>query len=263
MATGGADEAVTQRALRITDIAEEPLEYLIPISGFADTPLVSVEKAVESLTDILPHIQSYVYVAKQRCKNPADDLSPDESASIMLYTMPMGHDDKCLYNVLNKTLRDKDRQEKLKPWHSYIRLFLNALLRLKPVQKTVYRAVKLDLSKKYTRGDVTVWWGFSSCTTNIEVLNTNMFLGEKDARTMFLVECQNLRDIRNHSYLPEEDEMLLLPATEFRIQGVLQQDDLHIVHLEEIPSKLPLLEPIKIIIPASVALSTGNRITVD
>jgi len=262
MATGGADEAVS-RVKRITDIAEEPLEYLIPISGFADTPLVSLDKAVESLTDILPHIQSYVYVAKQRCKNPTDDLSPDESASIMLYTMPMGHDDKCLYNVLNKTLRDKDRQEKLKPWHSYIRLFLNALLRLKPIEKTVYRGVKLDLSKKYTRGDVTVWWGFSSCTTTIEVLKTNMFLGEKYARTMFHVECQNLRDIRKHSYLPKEDEMLLLPATEFKVQGVLRQGDLHIIQLKEIPSKLPLLEPIKIIILANIALSTGNRIAVD
>ena len=56
MATESEDEAVSQCALRITDVVQEPLEYIIPISGFADTPLVSVEKAVESLIDILPNI---------------------------------------------------------------------------------------------------------------------------------------------------------------------------------------------------------------
>ena len=90
-----------------------------------------------------------------------------------------------------------------------------------------------------------------------------MFLGAKGARTMFHIDCQNLRDIRKHSYLPREHELLLLPATEFRVQGVLRQGDLHIVQLKEIPSNYPLLQPIEIIIPASVASSTGNHIAID
>ena len=50
-------------------------------------PIVSLEEAVAELLPILPDVQSHAYVAKQRCKKPADDLTRDESASIMLYTM--------------------------------------------------------------------------------------------------------------------------------------------------------------------------------
>ncbi|CAF5131503.1 unnamed protein product, partial [Rotaria sp. Silwood1] len=108
MATSG-EEAIAQRILRLTDIAQEPLEFLSPISGYEEMPLVSLEETVEKLVHILPTVQSYAYVAKQRCKNPADGLTQDESASIMLYTMGWEPLDKCLYVVLNATLRTANR----------------------------------------------------------------------------------------------------------------------------------------------------------
>ncbi|CAF1525845.1 unnamed protein product, partial [Rotaria sordida] len=55
-----------QRILRLTDIAQEPLEFLSPTSGYEEMPLVSLEEAVEKLIDILPTVQSHAYVAKQR-----------------------------------------------------------------------------------------------------------------------------------------------------------------------------------------------------
>ncbi len=113
MAEGG--EAIKQRVLRFTDVAQEPLEFLSPIGGYEDMPLVSLEKAVEKLVHLLPAVQSHAYIAKQRCKKPADGLSQDESASIMLYTMQWEPLNKCLYVAFNATLRSKDR-EKLKPW---------------------------------------------------------------------------------------------------------------------------------------------------
>jgi len=45
---------------------------LMPIGGYENTPLIT----------ILPAIQSHAYIAKERCKKPADGLTPDESASI-------------------------------------------------------------------------------------------------------------------------------------------------------------------------------------
>ncbi|CAF4402868.1 unnamed protein product [Rotaria sp. Silwood2] len=127
MATGGGEETTAQRILRITDIAQEPLEFIAPIGGFEEMPLVPLEIAVEPLVPILPTVQSHAYVAKQRCKNPADELTQDESASIMLYSMGWKPLDKYLYFVLNSTLRSSDRQEKLEPWYLFLRLFLNAL----------------------------------------------------------------------------------------------------------------------------------------
>ncbi len=86
MATGGGnDEATTQRILRLTDITGEPLKFLAPIGGYEKMPLVSLEEAVKDLVPILPTVQSHAYIAKQNCEKPADGLSQDESASIMLY----------------------------------------------------------------------------------------------------------------------------------------------------------------------------------
>ncbi|CAF3332213.1 unnamed protein product, partial [Rotaria sp. Silwood2] len=141
MATGGGEDATAQRILRITDIDLKPLEYLAPISGYAEEPLVSLEQAVEPLVPILPEVQSHAYVAKKRCEKPADGLTPDESASIMLYTMGWMPLEKCLYSVLNNTLRATDRQQKLIPWYLYLRLFLNALFRLPLLSTHVYRGV--------------------------------------------------------------------------------------------------------------------------
>jgi hypothetical protein len=237
------DEAITQQILRLTDVAQEPLEFLSPISGYEEMPLVSLEEAVEELVHLLPAVQSHAYIAKQRCKEPADGLSPDESASIMLYTMGWYPHDKCLYAVLNATLRCADRG-KLKPWFLYLRLFIGALNRLPPRRDIVYRGVKLDLSKKYIKGETVIWWSFSSCTTGVNVLQSELFLGKKDTRTMFTIKCKSARDIQKHSYYPAEDEVLLLAATQFKVAGCLDQGDLHIIQLEEIQLPFSLLQPV-------------------
>jgi hypothetical protein len=107
LAISGREE-VEQRILRISDIVEEPHEMLLPISGYDEVPLVSLEEAIKPLISLLPKIRDYAHVAKQRCKKPADNLTPDESASIMLYTMEWEPVDQCLCIVLNATLRSKD-----------------------------------------------------------------------------------------------------------------------------------------------------------
>lgn len=67
------------------------------------------------------------YVAKMRCQNPpADDLSLDESASIMLYTMDWEPQDECLYFVLNANLRSENRK-KLVPWFCFFEITLDCI----------------------------------------------------------------------------------------------------------------------------------------
>ncbi|CAF1292705.1 unnamed protein product [Rotaria sordida] len=248
MATGGGEEAIAQHILRITDIAQEPLEFIAPIGGYEEMPLVSLEKAVEPLVPILPAVQSHAYVAKQICENPADGLTQDESASIMLYTMGWKPLDKCLYFVLNDTLRSPDRQQKLESWYLFLRLFLNALYRLPSLHKTAYRGVKLDLSKRYVEGKTIVWWGFSSCTTVVGVLKSEQFLGTTGTRTMFTLQCQSARDIRKHSYYTAEDEVLLMAGTQFKVIGCLNQGDLHIIQMEETRPPFPLMQLVPVII---------------
>ncbi|CAF3387984.1 unnamed protein product, partial [Rotaria sp. Silwood2] len=95
---------------RFSDVAEEPCIMLAPIEGFNIQPLVALEKATEPLHNIVPRLQTFVHVAKQRAKHPADGLSVDESASIALYTMEWEPHTESLYYILNQTLRNEDRK---------------------------------------------------------------------------------------------------------------------------------------------------------
>lgn len=241
------EEAIAQHVLRITDVTQESLEILAPIGGYATAPLVSLEEAVESLVSILPDVRSYAYVAKLRCESPTDGLTQDESAAIMLYTMGWKPLDKCLYYVLNNTLRAKDREQKLELWYLYLRLFLNALHRLPIISMVAYRGVKLNLSDRYVKGRTIIWWGFSSCTTSIGVLQSELFMGKTGRRTMFTLQCRSARDIRKHSFYTTENEVLLLAATQFKVTSCLDQGDLHIVQLEEIIPPAPLLQLVAVV----------------
>ena len=247
---GISESKVDAHRVRFIDVAEEPLKIYTPIGGYQNVPLVSLKEAVKDLEPILPNIQSYAYIAILRCEKPADELSTDESASIMLYTMEWEPLNECLYVVLNTTLRlsQTERDKKLKFWYPYLRLFLNALSRLPPLPKVIYRGVKLDLSKKYNTGQTMVWWGFSSCSTSIEFLESSEFLGKTGTRTRFDIECKTARDIREHSEFPGENELLLLAATQFKVTSCLNQGDLHIIRLKEIIPPHPLLIPVPIII---------------
>ncbi|CAF2166814.1 unnamed protein product, partial [Rotaria magnacalcarata] len=237
------EESAAQRMQRISDITDEALRFIAHISGCEKMPLVSLEEAVEPLVSILPDVRRCVYVAKTRCENPADGLTQDESASIMLYTMEWESVDESLYRVLNKILRSEDRRRQLKPWHLFLRLFLNALFRLPLLSTTVYRGVLSDLSRQYREGETIVWWGFSDCTTSVGVLQSELCLGMTGHRTMFAIKCHSARDIHKHSTYPDENAVLLMAGTQFRVISYLYQGDLHIIQLEETIPPLPLVQP--------------------
>ncbi|CAF3922885.1 unnamed protein product [Rotaria sp. Silwood1] len=163
---------------RIQDVLYESNSILLPIEGYQNEPLVSLEKAVEPLVTIFDQetLQRNVWVAKNRCKEPADGLSQDESASIMLYTFEWNTKENSLYFILNQTLRMEDRQ-KLKPWFLYLKLFITALSRLPSIVDTVYRGVKTDLTGQYELNTNSIWWGVSSCTDNMDILQSEQFCG--------------------------------------------------------------------------------------
>ncbi|CAF1279867.1 unnamed protein product [Adineta steineri] len=230
---------------RVSDIVKEPQKMLMPIEGYEETPIIPLEEAVAPLVSILPKVQNYVYVAKQRCESiPADDLTQNESASIMLYSMEWEPHEQCLYFTLNTTLRTEDRK-KLKPWFSYLKLILTALEKLPSTRCNVYRGVNLDLSKQYTEGKEFVWWGFSSCTTSMGVLENEQFLGKTGERTMFTIECDSGKDISRHSYFQSEQEVLLLAARQFIVVSCLRPaPGLHMIQLKEIKPPITLLQPV-------------------
>jgi hypothetical protein len=215
---------------------------LEPIEGFEEMPLVSLEEAVEPLIKDVSDIKRQVENAKEKSKSPADGLTVDESASIRLYTMGWEPSNHCLYAVLNKTLRDANRNH-LKKWFLYLKLVISSLRKIPSKPCELFRGVKLDLSQVHPKGHETVWWAFSSCTDSLEVLEKPTFLGKTGVRTLFQIKCYSAKDIRQHSSYPKENELVLLPATMFKIiRNFDAGHGLHIIHLEETKPEDPLID---------------------
>jgi hypothetical protein len=218
---------------------------------------VSLEEAVEPLSSIVSDIKRKAFVAKQSFKQLNDGLTADESASIRLYTMGWPPQEKCLYFSLNKCLRDKQR-ENLKPWFLFLKLFLTALEKLPTLTCVVFRGVKMNLVDRYPPGSTCIWWGFSSCTTNVEALQLEKFLGQTGDRTLFVIECQSGKNIRQHSYYECENEILLPPGRQLLVVGCLNLGNgLHLVQLKETEPSIVLIEPV--FVEKKMFLPTGSN----
>lgn len=225
---------------RFDDFSDEPLQMLNPIKGFEKKPLVSLKDSVRPITYLFNSIEQYIWISKENCKYPADGLTQDESASIHLYTMEF-QPGPSLYRVLNRTLRSRDRGA-LTPWFLYLRLFLTALNKLPSHSCKVWRGMRgVDIVSRYKQGESFVWWGVSSTTESLGVIESQNFLGSFGPRTIFAINCRNGKKIAAHSYFEdEEQEVLLLPGSSFRIKGVINQPGgLYIVDIEETNSSYP------------------------
>lgn len=237
-------EHETKSMQRFMDIVEEPRRMLAPIRGYETMPLVSLEAAVDPLVSYVSEVKRMVWTVKQNCAAPSDGLTTDQSASIMLYTLEWTPRERSFYIVFNKILRTEDRN-KLKPWFLYLRLLVTSLSKLPSTHCTVYRGVKQDLHGCYLEGSTLVWWGFSSCTTSLKVLQSEEFLGTSGFRTMFHIKCHSGKDIRRHSFYSTEHEVLLLPGRQFQVDSSLNSGNgLYQIQMEEIEPPFPLLEPV-------------------
>ncbi|CAF3509650.1 unnamed protein product [Rotaria sp. Silwood1] len=228
----------------ISDVQFESGKLLLPIEGYEKMKLVSLQEAIVPLYGIVPDIHHKAYIALQRCQEPKDGLSSDESASIFLYTMRWSPN--YVYHLLNETLRTEQR-ELLRPWFLFLKFILTALWKLPSITGvTLFRGVKLDLSQQYTKGRMQPWWEFSSTTTSVEVLQSPQFLGKSGVRTLFTIDCcLYSKSIRNHSYYALENELLLLPARQFEGTGILDLgNDLYVITLKEVQPPISLLEPL-------------------
>jgi hypothetical protein len=93
------------------------------------------------------------------------------------------------YLALNGILRSSKREEQLPLWYSFLKLLFTALSKLpSTVGRLVYRGVKMDLREEYLEGSKIIWWGFSSCTSRLAVLENEQLFGKTGTRTLFMIE---------------------------------------------------------------------------
>jgi hypothetical protein len=228
-----------------TNTMNDIIANLGPIIGYAEEPLLSLVKACAPLTNIIHDLSVYVQKALDETPTePPDGLTIDESAAIRLYTIEWSRPHRSLYSMLNRTLKKADRED-LRPYFKYMKLFLTALVKVPCIpSSTIWRGVTKNVSAEFPPGTPVTWWAFSSCTTSLTVLESNMYLGSTGNRTLFSVETINGRSVRAHSHFGTEDEILLLPGTHMIVQSQFSPaPDLHIIHLKQVVPDEVLLEP--------------------
>ncbi|CAF3218419.1 unnamed protein product, partial [Rotaria sp. Silwood2] len=150
-----------------------------------------------------------------------------------------------LYYLLNNELNTADHNE-LRPYNKFLKLFLTGLVKLPCVlPMTIWRGVLRNVSAEFLQGRLVTWWGFSSCTTSLRVLESEIYLGTTGERSLFSIETINGRSIRAHSRFITEDEVLLLPGTYMEVKSQLSPaPDLQIIHLKQIqPPDILLAAP--------------------
>ncbi|CAF3790148.1 unnamed protein product [Adineta steineri] len=207
------------------------------INGYEQEQLLSLEEACQPLHNILgTELQLYVTIAKLNSKQPIHELTPDESASIYLYTMEWNQPEKSLHVLLKQTLVAIDRKQ-LQYWSKYLKLFFTALFKLPYAEyHTVWRGVPKDVTEYYREGDEMTWRSLISTTSSFNILQSPMYLGREKVETIFQIKTRNGKSIREHSHLESEEEILLLPGIVLKVMGTSKQGDgIHIIHLHEVP----------------------------
>ena len=247
------------KTCRFSDIGREPLRRLPPIRGFENEELVSFEEATKPLIGLVQEIEHMIYTIQGKNIHEKDGLTIDESSSIALYSLEWKPPGKSFYFILNETLRAPNRQTLLPTWFPFLKLFLTGLSKLPSTgHRTLFRGVKMDLRDQYKEGEHIVWWGFSSCTKTLAVLENEEFVGTSGTRTLFTIESDTGKDICKHSFFEKEDEILLLPGREFEIiSSAYMGNQLTMIHLKEVQPAFPNLLPLPSSNP-TMSTSTGT-----
>ncbi|CAF3314453.1 unnamed protein product, partial [Rotaria sp. Silwood2] len=81
----------------------------------------------------------------------------------------------------------------------------------------------------------------------VDVLENEQFFGKTGNRTLFQIKCETVNNIKSHSFIPAEEELLLLPARQLQVVASLDSGHgLHIIQLKELKPQFDLIEPIPV-----------------
>jgi hypothetical protein len=146
--------------------------------------------------------------------------------SVYLYTM-----NSPFYIKINQALR-KNVLVQVKPWFLYLKLFHTALNKLPSQKERVWRGIQGNVRNQYTNGTRLIWTGISSVSTDIGVIRA--FLPNNVHTTVFSIDCLYGKVVVNHSAIPNEQEILLMPGTVLVVKGTLPSSQSDIIDLREV-----------------------------
>jgi len=226
---------------RIMDVGNENLKFLSPISGMKNIPILNLSECIKNIP--VPEIDSFAWISNMfasSMESIPNGITNDQAAAINLYTRAWTEGPQhSLYYILNQALRTENRAQS-KPFFPYLKLLLTAMKALPTYNGIVWRGVKGDIHKSYIKDKDIIWWGFSSCTTNMDALK--IFLG-KEERTLFCIETSSAVDIMEFSEFKQESEVLLPPGTFLKVKNKFDTGGgLVIVEMKELKPPFSIID---------------------
>jgi hypothetical protein len=196
-----------------------------PLAELSAVPTFTLEDAaaqgqVHCGGDLQKAVKSaFVFAGQLAADNKLGPLSVAEAAAIHLYSQ-----DTPLYQRLNAALGDYGdwgKRASLHHYLPYIKLLRAALLKLPPQTATiVYRGSKCPLQTlipNATVGKKVVWWSFTSTSRSKDT--RKKFITGKPG-TLYQISSNDGRDISRYSKFGAEEELLLLPGSQFVIDHI-------------------------------------------
>ncbi|CAF1459904.1 unnamed protein product [Rotaria sp. Silwood1] len=243
MATKYSIENKTFHNHQSEDNFHESSKTLTSTQDYQKKSTITLEEAVKPIVLFVPNVKDRANEAKLKCKNiVTNNLSIDESASIMLYSMEWKPKEECLRIVLNRALRDENRNV-LACWFLYLKLLLTALDRLPSFHGFIYSGIKGDMREYYRKEETFLWWTFGSYTSVMDDLKSKQLLGSTGPLTIIAIQCINGKDIRQYSYFKDINDILLLPGRQFTVVSCHDKTNGHYtIHLREVQSEISFLE---------------------
>eukprot|EP00930_Biecheleria_cincta_P031537 TRINITY_DN2188_c0_g1_i1.p1 TRINITY_DN2188_c0_g1~~TRINITY_DN2188_c0_g1_i1.p1 ORF type:complete len:761 (+),score=143.66 TRINITY_DN2188_c0_g1_i1:19-2301(+) len=236
--------SISAASLRMLDADMESGagDIRVPLLGLDQTPVLTPEEAGAQCGSLVVDLMTMLTVCKsviQKRQRKGEILShvPEAGACVLaLYSAAWPNPCDSFYHVLNTSLRAIDRTG-VKPFYAMLRLMREAMKVIKPYIGAVWRGVKGNLTSKYPEGEQIIWWAFSSCTTKVDVLENEMFLGQEGDRTLFMIENAVGFDIRPFSFYQHESEVLLPAGSEMRVKSKVHAGSgLNIINLQMVPT---------------------------
>ena len=215
-----------------------------PATYVPSKPCVDVLKSLVDLMKAtvpqMPHVIEESVRKSRDCLmryKSADALSPEQALAVVAYTFDLrpgfmsedetGYGLDNFYYQLNNILRERSAMSPqtmmlLKPYMYYVITGLRRLPKLSAL--TGYRGIPstcVDLVRdKYVPGTVVHWSGFTSVSKSLGV--ARQFAGPEGV--IFRVQIHDGRCVKDFSFLPNEDEILLSPNSKFLVTASLVAD---------------------------------------
>ncbi len=91
-------------------------------------------------------------------------------------------------------------------------------------------------------GQSKTWWSFTSSTADLDVLNSEQFLGKTGHRTLFAIEACFAVDITAYSAIETEKEFILPPGSVVEVLGKVELSaDCVMIQMRQQEYRCPML----------------------